>query len=41
MNLVFGKLKRAKKNYFDFFASLKTLKKAILLTINFSKGNLR
>ena len=40
MNLISGKVKKL-KNYFDLFTNLKTLKKAKLLTINFSKGNLR
>ena len=40
MNLISGKVKKL-KNYFDLFTNFKTLKKAKLLTINFSKGNLR
>ena len=38
---MFLQAKKAQKTYILFFASLKTLKKAILLTVNFSKGNLR
>ena len=44
MNLFFDKLAKAKKItsiFFFFVASLKTLEKPILLTIIFTKGNLR